>query len=181
MSTLPTFSYHPDPIATESVMASESTCACCGQARGHIYAGPVYATEEYQDSLCPWCIADGSANAKLGTSFTDESGIGGYGDWDSVPPKVIEEVSYRTPGFTGWQQEKWWTHCGDAGEFLGRKGYTQLEILGCDAVEAIRKNSGLDGIEWERFYRALNKDGSPTAYLFRCRQCGTLGGYQDCD
>ena len=26
-----------------------------------------------------------------------------------------------------------------------------------------------------------NPHGSPTAYLFRCRKCGRLGGYQDCD
>jgi len=24
---------------------------------------------------------------------------------------VVEEVAYRTPGFSGWQQERWWTHC----------------------------------------------------------------------
>ena len=28
---------------------------------------------------------------------------------------------------------------------------------------------------------ALDKEGSPTAYMFRCRKCGQLGGYQDCD
>lgn len=181
MTTLPNFSYHPDPIATGSILASDSCCVCCGQARGYIYVGPVYATDEYQDSLCPWCIADGSANTKLGASFTDESGIGGYGDWDRVPTEVLEQVAYRTPGFSGWQQEQWWTHCGDAGAFLGRKGCEQLENLGRDAVEAIQQNSGLGGIEWERFYRALDKDGSPTAYLFRCRHCGILGGYHDCD
>ena len=181
MTTLPNFSYHPDPIATGSILASDSCCVCYGQARGYIYVGPVYATDEYQDSLCPWCIADGSANTKLGASFTDESGIGGYGDWDRVPTEVLEQVAYRTPGFSGWQQEQWWTHCGDAGAFLGRKGYEQLENLGRDAVEAIQQNSGLGGIEWERFYRALDTDGSPTAYLFRCRHCGILGGYHDCD
>lgn len=94
---------------------------------------------------------------------------------------MIEELAYRTPGFNGWQQEKWWTHCGDAAEFLGRKGHKQLEILGCDAIEAIQQDTGLEGIEWEGFYRALSNDGSPTAYLFRCRHCGTLGGYQDCN
>jgi uncharacterized protein CbrC (UPF0167 family) len=78
MSTLPAFGYHPDPIATESVLASDSVCVCCGQARGFVYVEPVYATQKCQDSLCPWCIAEGSANNKFDASFTDESGIGGY-------------------------------------------------------------------------------------------------------
>ena len=67
-------------------------------------------------AICPWCIADGTAAARFGAAFTDAAGVGGYGDWDDVPPSVVDEVSQRTPGFTGWQQERWWTHCGDAAE-----------------------------------------------------------------
>jgi uncharacterized protein CbrC (UPF0167 family) len=63
---------------------------------------------------------------KLEVSFTDESGIGGYGHWDNVPADVAATVAYRTPGFKGWQQERWWTHCGDAAAFLGRFGVTEL-------------------------------------------------------
>src|SRR5690242_10257801 len=95
---LPQFKYHPDPLATGSVVASDAECACCGKSRGFLYAGPVYALEEYEQCICPWCIADGSAHANLGASFTDEAGIGGYGKWDRVSEKVIEEVAYRTPG-----------------------------------------------------------------------------------
>lgn len=179
MSALPLFRYHPDPIATGSIVASGVNCVCCGQARGYIYVGPVYATDEYREKLCPWCIADGSAK-KLGASFTDECGIGGYGNWDIVPEQVIDEVAYRTPSFCGWQQERWWTHCDDAGEFLGAAGQKELEILGREAVTAIQQDTGLVGAEWERFLRALKKDGSPTAYVFRCKHCGTYGGYRDC-
>lgn len=181
MRTLPAFTYHPDPVATGHVQASEAQCLCCEQVRGHIYVGPVYAEEELEEALCPWCIADGSAHAKLGASFTDELGIGSRGDWDKVPAEVIAEVAYRTPGFSGWQQEQWWTHCGDAAAFLGRSGFRELELLGDEAVVAIRDDTGLDGAAWERFYHALRKDSAPSAYLFRCGHCGTLGGYQDCD
>ena len=38
---------------------------------------------------------------------------------ESVSDEIVAEVAYRTPGFTGWQQERWFTHCA-AGEFLGR-------------------------------------------------------------
>jgi uncharacterized protein CbrC (UPF0167 family) len=104
---LPTFKYHPDPLATGSVIKSDAECVCCGEARGYVYAGPVYAEEEYEQSICPWCIADGSAHDDLGATFTDEDGIGGHGEWDDVQQDVIDEVAHRTPGFTGWQQEQW--------------------------------------------------------------------------
>lgn len=179
---LPDFKYHPDPIATGSVVESDTECASCGRARGFAYSGPVYATEEYDDCICPWCIADGSAHEKLGASFTDEAGIGGNGLWDEVPESVIEEVAYRTPGFTGWQQEQWWSHCGDAAQFLGRMGNEELTALGVPAITAIQESAGLvDGLEWERLFASLDREGSPTAYLFRCRACGRLGGYQDSD
>lgn len=180
--SLPTFKYHPDPLATGSVVASDVECACCGQARGHVYAGPVYAEGDYENRICPWCIADGSAHRRLGASFTDEEAVGGYGDWPAVSEAVVEEVAYRTPGFSGWQQENWWTHCGDAGEYLGRAGKLDLKTRWPQAIESIRQSAGLeDGTGWAGFFDALDKDGSPTAYVFRCRHCGALGGYQDCD
>ena len=65
---------------------------------------------------------------------------------------MIEEVAYRTPGFSGWQQERWWTHCGDAGQFLGRAGRKELEAFGPEAITAIQDSTGLDaGPEWDRF------------------------------
>ncbi|QOG23992.1 hypothetical protein FOM02_41000 [Bradyrhizobium sp. SEMIA] len=76
VSNLPSFKYHPDPVATGSVQKSDVQCICCGQARGYVYIGPVYAAEELCESLCPWCVADGSAHGKHGASFTDESGAG---------------------------------------------------------------------------------------------------------
>src|SRR5690242_14338438 len=179
---LPKFKYHPEPMRTGSVEKSAAKCVCCGQARGFIYTGPVYSVEEYDQCICPWCIADGSAHEKLEASFTDDAGIGGGGMWDEVSEAVTEEVAFRTPGFSGWQQEQWWTHCGDAAQFIGRAGKKELKALGPQAIAAIQDSAGLsDGPEWEGFFAALDKEGSPTAYMFRCRKCGQLGGYQDCD
>jgi len=96
--SLPKFKYHPNPIATGSVERSDVKCVCCGQARGFVYTGPVYSVENYEDCICPWCIADGSAHEKLEASFHDESGVGGGGEWDEVPGEVVEEVAWRTPG-----------------------------------------------------------------------------------
>lgn len=179
--SLPSFPYHPDPIATGSVVASKSTCTCCGSARGFVYAGPVVGDTE-PGAICPWCIANGSAHARFDVAFTRADCIGGGGHWDAVPPDVENEVAHRTPGFSGWQPELWWTHCGDAAQFLGRAGRTELEALGPQAVDAIRESTGLEpGAEWNEFFAALRKDDSPQAYVFRCRHCAALGGYQDCD
>jgi len=180
--SLPVFQYHPDPIATGSIVESDTECCCCGNARGYIYTGPAYAIADYDECICPWCIADGSAHEKLGVCFTDENSIGGNGQWEAVPEAVIEEVAYRTPGFSGWQQEQWWTHCGDAAEFLGLAGRKELEAFGPLAIAAIQASAGLgSGPDWERYFVALNQRSSPVAYIFRCTHCGQLGGYTDAD
>ena len=176
---LPTFRYHPNPLSTGSIVESDNECVCCGQARGFVYAGPVYAEDEYEECICPWCIADGSAADKLEASFTDDEGIGGD-DWDEVAEEVIEAVSRRTPGFGGWQQERWWTHCDDAAAFIGHAGHDELVALGPQAIEAIQDDTGLpDGPRWQHFFAALSTSQPPTAYVFRCLHCGTYGGYQD--
>lgn len=177
---LPTFKYHPDPLRTGSIISSPDKCQVCGLARAYLYSGPIYA-EDGPDAVCPWCIGDGSAHKQFGVEFTDLEGVGGDGDWDAVPPDVKQEVVFRTPGFNGWQQERWYTHCGDAAEFLGPMGKHELETFGPDAVEAIRRESGFDGQQWLEYFNALNRDHGATAYLFRCRHCGILGGYSDRD
>jgi uncharacterized protein CbrC (UPF0167 family) len=176
---LPFFPYHPDPLATGAVEPSSAVCASCGQARGFVYVGPVYGPMEYDDRLCPWCVADGTAHACLGVEFVDPAGVGGYGAWQAVPEAVVAAVSQRTPGFNGWQQEHWFTHCGDAAAFLGRVGHAELQAHGPAASASIRPIGDLVGDDWAAFLAVLDKDGSPTGYLFRCLHCGRFGGYAD--
>ena len=176
---LPSFRYHQDPVATGSVATSDKQCACCERVRGYIYTGPVYSNDVHEEDICPWCIADGSAHEKLDAEFLDAAGVGGYGDWEVVPDLVCDQVAQRTPGFIGWQQEKWFTCCGDAGCFTGRAGYKELLAQGAAAIEAIRVESQLEGKEWEEYFKALDTEAEPTAYLFRCLHCGKVGGYSD--
>ena len=124
-----------------------------------MYAGPVYAVDE-PDPPCPACIADGSFAARFDAEFTDPDPLSG------LDPAIVDEVTRRTPGFSGWQQEQWLTHCNDAAAFLGPAGYD--ELLGHpDALDLLRREDGSE--DW---LEALSRDGSPTAYLFRCRHCG---------
>lgn len=153
-------------------------CICCGKARGFIYAGPVYAEEELDARVCPWCIAHGSAAARFDAEFTDAAGAAS-GLWPAVPDAVEQEVSRCTPGFTRWQQERWWTHRGDAGEFPGRAGADDLAGRWSGALAAIRDGVLVDAGAWEQILPALDLEGDATAYVFRCLHCGQFGGYAD--
>lgn len=181
MINLPEFKYHANPLKTGSIISSEQSCVCCDKERGYIYVGPVYATEELDKCLCPWCIADGSVHIKYDAEFVETDGIGGYGAWDSVKDRVESEIAYRTPGFSGWQQERWWTHCNDGAVFLGVMGKNEVLELGSELVSYLKSESGVPDSDWPDYFDGLSQDGSPTAYVFQCLHCKKLGGYTDCD
>lgn len=84
--------------------------------------------------------AVGSAHTKLKAEFVDRDLIGS-GDREPVPPKISDEVAFLTPGFSGWQQERWFTHCGDAAEFLGPMGKEQTSAIGVRSCRS-HKNRG---------------------------------------
>ncbi|WP_169949383.1 CbrC family protein [Microbispora sp. H11081] len=172
---LPGFAYHPDPLATGSVKVSESTCVYCGEARGYTYVGPVFCAESLGNRPCPWCIADGSFAARYEAEFTDL-----YDVPSTVSMETIEIISRRTPGFSSWQDGRWLFHCGDGAAFLGPVGARELAAFP-DATEMLRHEAseGWPPNHVEDFITALDKDGDPTAYLFRCRKCGTHLAYAD--
>lgn len=115
---LPDFPYHPDPVRTGSFIHAFVPCGLCGHAYGFVYAGPVFAADDYFDApLCPWCIADGSAALRLRVEFTD---VRRDDVPDNVPGRVLDQIAERTPGFTGHEQEHWLYHCADGAAFVGR-------------------------------------------------------------
>jgi uncharacterized protein len=145
--------------------------------RGFTYTGPVYAIKRLIGELCPWCIADGSAAAAFEAEFTDV----GWGVPEGVPNDVVQQVAKRTPGFRGWQQERWLFHCDDAAAFLGRAGYEQLRELE-SALEMLRAEH--IGVGWtdeqiDGYLRSLHAEGDATAYLVRCLPCGRHLTYSD--
>ena len=162
-------------------MQSDKKCRCCNASRGYVYTGPVYAVEDFDSEICPWCIADGTAHSKLEAEFHDCEEVPGwaFADAPEVSESIIEEICQRTPGFGGWQQEQWATCCDDGAAFLGRAGRYELSEHWPDAIESIQESTGLVGEQWEAFFNALTRDGSPTAFVFRCLHCGRLLGYQD--
>jgi uncharacterized protein len=178
-AALPRFIYHPDPVASGSIVESKAECRGCLQRRGWNYTGAVYAKDDLDECLCPWCIADGSAHAMFGAEFIEPPAVGDYGAWDSVPESVIDEVCHRTPSFNGWQQERWYTHCYDAAEFIGPVGALELGSYPPSARAAVADECGFEADELTDYMNRLDKVYGPTAYLFRCRVCGAWGGYSD--
>jgi uncharacterized protein len=175
---LPAFRYHPDPIASGSIAASDATCVCCGQPRGFIYTGPTYCEAEVEDALCPWCIADGSAAKRFDASFTDPARFP-----DDIPQATIEEIAFRTPGFSAWQSEKWLTCCGDAAAFLAPIGHAEMracypQIEGALMMYIVYE-LGISGAAATRMLQSLDRDQGPTAYVFACRHCDNKPAYVD--
>jgi uncharacterized protein CbrC (UPF0167 family) len=126
-----------------------------------------------------WPFGGQSANNGIrAAEFTDDAGLGGPRRGENVPAAVVDEVAHRTPGFSGWQQERWWTHCGDAAAFLGPAGFEEVEAFGSRTIDRLRRDLGWQpGPQWDEFLRALDRQGQPTAYLFRCLKCSEVGGY----
>ncbi len=179
-SATPVFRYHPDPLGTGSAVENGAECRICGVARGILYDGPIYGRQA--DALCLACIRSGEAARALAVgddlaTFTDV----GMGVPDDVPESVVDEVAHRTPGFSGWQQEHWLYHCGDAAAYIGRAGYERLRRFS-DALEMAMHENDEFGWVPERsaaYVAALHEDGDATAYLFRCLHCGVTLAYTD--
>jgi uncharacterized protein CbrC (UPF0167 family) len=176
MSTLPTFRYHPDPIATGSIEESPNECLSCGQARGYIYTGSVYAEDDFENDICPWCIADGSAAEQFEATFSD-----GYSLTEAdVSDEIVEEVTKRTPGFECWQSEVWLTCCDDACEFHGDATKSDLQAVDEDDLEDMLAEWDLSMSEWKQLVKSYQPKGDPAVYKFVCRHCKQAKYNMDC-
>ena len=170
--TLPVFKYHPDPVKSGSIVPSAGECRSCGQARGFIYAGPVYSEEDLENALCPWCIASGAAYDLFAATFVDSEAFS-----DEVPSASVDEIIQRTPGFNAWQGETWPACCSDATAFIGPFGITELRALDYQLegllMPYIVHSMQISGGAATRLLGSLDREKGPTAYLFRCLTCET--------
>lgn len=167
MEALPHFTYHPDPLATGHVEESDATCVCCERARGYLYAGPVYAVDDLNEALCPWCIADGSAAARLDAAFADSHPLIQAG----LPADVVDEVHLRTPGYSSWQQECWLAHCDDACEFHGDASVTEVMNASAQTRNDWIARYGQTEEAWVRTTANYVPRGHSAFYKFVCRHC----------
>lgn len=175
---LPKFKYHPDPVASGSIAASDKSCSCCKKARGYFYTSHTYCEDDLEDEICPWCIADGSAAKKYEASFSDSNGFD-----DGIPSQAAEEIEFRTPGFDAWQTERWLACCGDAMAFLEPIGAAEFRarypLLEGTLMTYIVQDMGISGSAATRLLQSLDRDKGPTAYVFGCLHCDAKNAYID--
>jgi uncharacterized protein CbrC (UPF0167 family) len=165
---LPTFRYYRDPVGDGTIQPSPEVCDACSRARGFLVTSTVHGADVPADvSLCPWCVADGTAHDRFGASYNEvDPGAGA---------EATAEAETRTPGFATWQDWEWPTHCGDVAVYVGQPTAAQMRA-NPEALAALRAD--LAQWEWGRDPQALEDfvdalgTGSPAAYLFECPRCG---------
>jgi uncharacterized protein len=167
---LPRFHYHPDPLSTRAIEPSDTVCRCCGKNRGYIYVGPIYSVEELQESICPWCIADGSAASQFDASFADSHPLMKAG----LPKPIVDEVHLRTPSYISWQQEEWLTHCNDACEFHGDATAQDVAQASQQTREDWLARYHQDEKGWKWVSEGYQPGGDSALYKFICRHCGMV-------
>ncbi|MBX3376186.1 MAG: CbrC family protein [Phycisphaeraceae bacterium] len=177
MEALPHFPLFRDPVKEQSFKESDEECECCGRSRGWIYSRSIYVSQGDGDiSICPWCIADGSASAKFDGTF-QSAGIHPYGK-NLLSPEDVELVEKRTPGFVTWQDHGWMMCCGIACEYIGEARAEDLRGRWAAAVPSIFSDDSWSEKEIEELVSRMGTD--PAAYVFECRKCGKLLGFWDC-
>lgn len=167
---LPKFRYHPNPIKTGAVRESDKKCICCGKVRGYIYVGPVYATDDLDESLCPWCIYDGTAAKVMDASFADDYPLNRVG----ISADIVEEVHRRTPSYVSWQQEHWLSHCNDACEFHGDASEDDVKAASAETKRLWLEEHKQDEKEWMCATNGYRPSGDSALYKFVCRHCGVV-------
>lgn len=185
MRPLPEFKYHPDPIGTKVLEPSQEPCDCCGLPCEYTYTPSIYTTHRV-DHLCPWCIANGEAFRKFDAVFTPSVAVADdprVQPWCSVSPDIQHTVAHLTPGFAGYQEEHWWSHCNDAAQFIGYVGDLPREFFDSafakDFVAEMKELHELEADDWAWLVATPDREHATTFYVFRCLHCGKIGGYGD--
>ena len=164
---LPTFRYHPNPLATGMVVQRTGECACCGRSVDFLYVGPIYSRHKLEENVCPWCIADGSLHARFQAMLADDHPLLKAG----MAHSVVEEVTTRTPGYVTWQQDQWLSHCGDACAFHGDASLETLRSLPPERRDTIFEGQSWKEPDWRAFLCNYKPGGDPAIYHFRCMKC----------
>ena len=164
---LPKFKYHPNPLETDAICESDTTCICCNQQRGYVYIGSVYGRGEYQEQICPWCIHSGDAAKKFDVSFSDPHSLVKAG----IDQNIVDEIYKRTPGYTSWQGEDWMSHCDDACAFLGDAKKETLKKLSTEQRNEIFSSTEIDDESWADLLSYYEPGNDPAIYHFECVHC----------
>ncbi len=173
---IPSFKYHPDPIGTGAFIQGEAhICDSCENPTTLWYNSPFYSRSDV-NCLCPNCISSGKAAEKFNGMFQDPCSCGNVSD-----SAKLDELTHRTPGYHGWQQEYWPSHCDDYCAFIGYVGWSEIEELGItdEIIESLKNNP--EGVDLDYIKENLINGGSMQGYLFQCCCCNKHVLYYDFD
>ena len=170
---LPTFRYHPDPLAAGSFKEGKAKiCPCCEKESTVYYTLRPYCIENVEN-LCPTCISTGRAAQKFEAEFVQDA------EWQGVKDKEKDQVLFcQTPGYVSWQGEHWLSCCQDYCAYLGTVGTRELEEMGI--AEQVLEEYEARG-EFQDVADYLVKDGDMCGYLFRCLHCEQYHLWVDAD
>lgn len=183
---LPYFKYHPDPIRNGAFkFDQEKICDCCDKKTNVYYTSPFYSVDNIE-ALCPECISNGEAAEKYEGTFQDDLGLEGISpdpnddNSGKYRDEDINELLYRTPGYHGWQQEQWLSHCNDFCAFIRYVGWAEIEDKLNEFVD-LEADCEMFGISIDDLPNYLQNGGSCQGYLFRCLHCNKYRLYFDFD
>jgi uncharacterized protein len=163
---LPHFRFHPNPLKTKAIIPATIRCRVCNETRSFKYQGPFYSETEVED-ICPWCIANGRAAELFKGEFQDAASIE-----TDLNPESLNELTKRTPGYTGWQQETWPTHCGEACQFIDYATWQEISSLTVELIEDLQRIALNLNLSLTELNEELKTNPSIQAYLFKCIDCG---------
>ena len=162
---LPIFKYNPYPIKLDVIIEKETICPVCEKKQNYVYEGSFFSEEEVR-GICPWCIADGSAAKKYNGEFQDVASC------DEVDEEeYLNELIYRNPGYIGWQQEYWLSHCGDFCSIIDYVGWKEIKHLENELMDDISRICKEYQMSIQDFKNTLFNKGDFQGYLFQCNCC----------
>lgn len=184
----PSFKYflHPHDFSTFS--ADPQLCDLCGEIKIG-YKGPFYGINKI-GFVCEECLIGGKLAEK--EAFTNEGRLDILLQQihDHQPELVDQEVNkqakvkdeelrFRTPRVTTWQDYLWPVHCGDYCCFIKEAGKSDLSSIAPEGkIYLLFQSTDNDQFKqlWEVIRPDSPKDNSTAfpigVYLFRCINCG---------
>lgn len=128
---------------------------------------PVFVPNVYQMAVL---------QKKFNGEFQDYELVGDVSD-----SAKLDELIHRTPGYSGWQQEYWYSHCDDFCAFVGYVGWNDIVEMGIDKEIEETYDSHICSFFLDDVKKYMRNNGSMQGYLFKCLHCGKHFIYVDCD
>ena len=98
-----------------------------------------------------------SGAEKFNGEFQDSYSVDEVSD-----PAKLEELTRRTPGYHGWQQEYWVAHCDDYCAFIGYVGWDDLVKMGIDKQIEESYGRDINGWDIETLKEDMSNNGAHT-------------------